>query len=58
MEEKINEEQLFDLEEIQENNDDYNENPPSDIVAYNELRSCADLHRMEREGQLEIQPEF
>ena len=32
--------------------------PPSDIVAYNELRSCADLFRMYREGILEIQPEF
>ncbi len=32
--------------------------PPSDIVAYNELRSCADLHRMYTQGILEIQPEF
>ena len=32
--------------------------PPSDIVAYNELRSCADLFRMYKEGILEIRPEF
>lgn len=38
--------------------DDYNESPPSDIVAYNELRSCADLVRMHTDGNLEIQPEF
>ena len=32
--------------------------PPPDIVAYNELRSCADLFRMYREGILEIRPHF
>ena len=32
--------------------------PPPDVVAYNELRSCADLFRMYREGILEIQPDF
>lgn len=32
--------------------------PPSDIVAYNELRSCADLFRMHFSGKLEIQPDF
>lgn len=32
--------------------------PPSDIVAYNELRSCADLYRMYKQGILKIQPEF
>lgn len=37
---------------------DYTELPPSDIVAYNELRSCADLFRMKLQGILEIQPEF
>lgn len=38
--------------------DDSDESPPSDIVAYNELRSCADLFRMYSQGSLEIQPEF
>lgn len=32
--------------------------PPADIVAYNELRSCADLFRLHASGKLEIQPEF
>jgi hypothetical protein len=32
--------------------------PPADIVAYNELRSCADLYRMYDQGILDIQPEF
>lgn len=35
-----------------------NEIPPQDIVAYNELRSCADLFRMFDQGILEIQPDF
>lgn len=37
---------------------DHAELPPSDIVAYNELRSCADLFRMHQQKILEIQPEF
>ncbi|MDO8812971.1 MAG: DUF262 domain-containing protein [Gallionella sp.] len=32
--------------------------PPDDVVAYNELRSCADLFRMYKNGKLEIQPDF
>lgn len=32
--------------------------PPSDIIAYNELRSCADLFRMYTQGILEIHPEY
>lgn len=32
--------------------------PPKDVVAFNELRSCADLYRLYREGVLDIQPEF
>src|SRR5579872_6808754 len=32
--------------------------PPADIVAYNELRSCADLVRLYSTGKLEIQPDF
>ncbi len=32
--------------------------PPNDVVAYNELRSCADLYRMFATGKLEIQPDF
>ena len=32
--------------------------PPPNVVAYNELRSCADLYRMFTTGKLEIQPDF
>lgn len=34
------------------------ESPPKDIVAYNELRSCADIFRMYNQGVLIINPEF
>ncbi len=49
---------LSELEENTLNEDDSAEVPPSDIVAYNELRSCADLFRMHTQGILKIQPEF
>src|SRR5262245_32254223 len=32
--------------------------PPENVVAYNELRSCADLNRMFVTQKLEIQPDF
>lgn len=32
--------------------------PPQDIVAYNEVRSCADLMRLHRSGRMEVQPDF
>ena len=32
--------------------------PPANVVAYNELRSCADLNRMFASKKLEIQPDF
>lgn len=34
------------------------ETPPADIVAFNELRSCADLYRLFEAGQLDISPEY
>lgn len=37
---------------------DYTEVPPQDIVAFNELRSCADLFRMYGQKILDIHPEF
>ncbi|MEO0621845.1 MAG: DUF262 domain-containing protein [Pseudomonadota bacterium] len=46
------------LEDPDFTEDDYDENPPNDIVSYNELRSCADLFRMHDEGILEIDPDF
>lgn len=50
--------QLAKLEKDQLETDDFSEVPPDDIVAFNELRSCADLLRMHKEGQLDIQPDF
>ena len=38
--------------------DEVNEVHPSDIIAFNELRSCADLLRMHTRGQLDIQPDY
>jgi len=49
---------IKELEEQALYEDDFAEVPPQDIVAYNELRSCADLFRMHEQGILEIQPEF
>ena len=51
-------ESLSELEAKTFSEDDYAEVPPSDIVAYNELRSCADLFRMHQQGILQIRPEF
>lgn len=45
-------------EEAYEDEVDYDQQPPPEIVAYNELRSCADLCRLHSSGQLEIQPDF
>jgi hypothetical protein len=50
-----------DLEKLEDElsyEDNYNELPPNDIVAFNELRSCADLLRMYETNQLDIQPDF
>ncbi len=38
--------------------DDFDELPPKDIIAFNELRSCADILRMYQSKQIEIQPYF
>lgn len=35
-----------------------NVQPPEGIVAFNELRSCADLMRLYQDGSLEIKPDF
>lgn len=32
--------------------------PPSDIIAFNEQRSCADLYRMCQKGQIDLYPDF
>ena len=46
------------IEKAQSDEDELNETPPSDIVAFNELRSCSDLKRLYVAKQLEIQPDF
>jgi Protein of unknown function DUF262 len=38
--------------------DELDQQPPPDIVAYNELRSCADLYRMFEKKILDISPDF
>lgn len=49
---------IKDLEKQTFEEDDTFELPPPDIIAYNELRSCADLFRMYKDGILEIQPKY
>jgi len=38
--------------------EDFQDVPPADIVAYNELRSCADLFRMYEDEALDVSPDF
>jgi len=49
---------LDEMEKSSFEDDDSVEVPPPEIVAYNELRSCADLFRMYTQKALVIQPEF
>ena len=51
-------EELAEYEDPEFNEADASETPPSDIVAYNELRSCADLARMTEDGIIDLQPDF
>lgn len=55
------EEENVELEVLEENllaQDDANDLPPSDIVAFTESRSCADLYRMWKDKQLDIKPDY
>ena len=54
----LTETSLRDLEELTFEESDSIDVPPSDLIAYNELRSCADLFRMYQEGTLDIRPDF
>ncbi|WP_228039480.1 DUF262 domain-containing protein, partial [Dolichospermum sp. LEGE 00240] len=62
IQEAENEKNIFDeIEEAEEiilYEDDSYQVPPDDLIAYNELRSCADLFRMYKQEILMIQPEF
>lgn len=51
-------EQLAAQEAELSSTDEVNELPPSDIIAFNELRSCFDLVRLHETGKLDIQPDF
>jgi hypothetical protein len=53
-----NKEQIEEQEASFEQEDKDQPVPPTDVVAYNELRSCADLVRLHASGKLEIQPDF
>lgn len=51
--------EISDLKESSFNEDDSPDLiPPSDVIAYNELRSCADLFRMYEKDRLLIDPDF
>lgn len=50
--------EIINREEEEEREELSNTIPPSDIVAFNELRSCADIYRMYAAGQLDINPDF
>ncbi|QZY95987.1 DUF262 domain-containing protein [Pantoea dispersa] len=54
----LSQEELNHLENESFYEDDSEQQPPSDVIAYNELRSCSDLVRMYKEGTLDIQPDF
>ncbi len=58
MSSQFNGQSVHDLEEQTLSESDSVDFPPSDVVAYNELRSCADLYRMYRDDILEIHPDF
>lgn len=57
-ENKATEDDLPEFKDPEFNEDDNSETPPTDIVAYNELRSCADLARMTSDGIIDLQPDF
>jgi hypothetical protein len=50
--------EIKELEEEQEYEASSNDVPPSDVVAFNELRSCSDLFRLYDKKQLDITPPF
>lgn len=56
METELSELEKVEIDTFEE--DDSTEIPPADVFAYNELRSCADLFRMYKDGILEIRPAY
>ncbi|MFZ2727269.1 MAG: DUF262 domain-containing protein [Methylococcaceae bacterium] len=49
---------IKELEEEQQYESISENTPPSDVMAFNELRSCAELVRLYETDQLDIQPDF
>jgi hypothetical protein len=49
---------ILELENSSYEEEDSNEFPPADLIAFNELRSCSDILRMYKTKQLDIQPNF
>lgn len=47
-----------DREDFEEKNAPEVITPPTDIVAFNEMRSCADIYRMYSSNQIDINPDF
>lgn len=45
-------------QDLEENDNVTSTVPPADIVAFNELRSCADIKRMCDKGQIDLDPDF
>lgn len=56
MAEPLDENEIVEIEYSEEY--EAHEQPPPDVVVFNELRSCADLYRLVASEQLEIQPYF
>lgn len=55
---KKDSEKIKEMEEELRFSSDKEEIPPGDVVVYNELRSAADLFRLEQKGRLEIKPDY
>ena len=53
-----NEKDIRDIEIEEEYQDNGGAYPPSDIISFNELRSCSDLFRMYDNKQINIDPDF
>lgn len=58
MSNKVNAVDISKIEDRTFETDDTTEVPPNDIIAYNELRSCADLYRMHDQKVLDLSPDF
>lgn len=58
LEEEIDPEDENEREDFEEKNSPEVIIPPADIIAFNEMRSCADIYRMYDAKQIDINPDF